>query len=44
MKMVLALLYKSFDVIRVGQSADVRERFAFTMSPEGLNVRLRARS
>ena len=43
MKVVLALLYKSFAVTREGHSADVHERFAFTMSPEGLRVRLRRR-
>jgi cytochrome P450 len=43
MKMVLALLYRSFDVTRVGASADVRESFSFTMAPEGLMVRLRPR-
>ena len=43
MKVVLALLYKNFDVTRVGRSEDVRETFAFTMSPAGLRVRLSAR-
>jgi cytochrome P450 len=43
MKVLLAMLYHSFDVERVGSSADVRERFAFTMSPEGLKVRLKNR-
>ncbi|HET7293404.1 MAG TPA: cytochrome P450 [Vicinamibacteria bacterium] len=44
MKVVLATLYRSFDVARVGPSAAVRENFAFTMSPVGLDVRLRPRA
>jgi cytochrome P450/nitrite reductase/ring-hydroxylating ferredoxin subunit len=43
MKIVLATLYKSFDVERVGRSEDVREVLAFTMKPEPLEVRLRPR-
>jgi cytochrome P450 len=43
MKTCLAMLCKSFDVERVGDSKDVAERFGFTMSPSGLMVRLRAR-
>jgi cytochrome P450 len=43
MKTCLAMLCKSFDVERVGDSKDVAERFGFTMSPSGLRVRLRAR-
>ena len=43
MKVLLAMLYHSFDVERIGRSADVSERFAFTMSPEGLRVRLKKR-
>ncbi len=43
MRLVLATLYQSFDVERVGQAAGVGERFAFTMMPLGLEVRLRAR-
>ncbi len=43
MKVVLATVYKTFDVARVGESATVRERFAFTMSPDGLRVRLNRR-
>ena len=39
----LALLYKNFDVERIGWSTDVRENFSFTMNPKGLRVRLRAR-
>lgn len=44
MKVVLATLYKGFEVTRVGESAAVRERFAFTMSPVNLRVRLRSRA
>lgn len=43
MRLVLALLAASFDVERVGDAAAVRERFAFTMHPVGLRVRLRRR-
>jgi cytochrome P450 len=44
MKVVLALLYGSFDVERAGAATDVEERFSFTMMPEGLAVRLRPRA
>ena len=44
MKLVLATLYKSFDVERVGRAEDVRERLQFTMSPTNLNVRLDQRA
>jgi cytochrome P450/nitrite reductase/ring-hydroxylating ferredoxin subunit len=44
MKTVLSMLYKNFDVDRVGESIDVSELFrGLTMSPEGLRVRLRSR-
>src|SRR4029453_7413645 len=43
MKLVLATLYRNFDVERHGRVSDVRELFSFTMSPVGLRVRLRAR-
>jgi cytochrome P450 len=43
MKVVLATLYRNFDVERAGPD-EVRERFAFTMFPTGLRVRLRPRS
>ena len=43
MKMVLATIYQSFDVERVGAASDVREGLAFTMSPVGLQVKLRPR-
>jgi hypothetical protein len=44
MKLLLSMLYKNFDVERVGGVEEVREHFAFTMSPVGLKVRLRRRS
>jgi cytochrome P450 len=40
MKVVLATLYRNFDVERADADA-VQEHFAFTMSPVGLRVRLR---
>jgi cytochrome P450/nitrite reductase/ring-hydroxylating ferredoxin subunit len=43
MKTLLSMLYKNFDVERVGASADVSELYGFTMSPAGLRVRLRSR-
>ncbi len=43
MKTLLSMLYKNFDVDRVGNSADVSELYGFTMSPAGLRVRLRSR-
>jgi cytochrome P450/nitrite reductase/ring-hydroxylating ferredoxin subunit len=44
MKLLLSMLYKNFDVERVGSAEAVREHFAFTMAPVGLKVRLRRRS
>jgi cytochrome P450/nitrite reductase/ring-hydroxylating ferredoxin subunit len=44
MKTLLAMLYKSFDVERIGGAGDVKERLGFTMSPTGLKVRLQSRS
>jgi cytochrome P450/nitrite reductase/ring-hydroxylating ferredoxin subunit len=43
MKTLLSLLYKNFDVDRVGDSADVSELYGVFMSPAGLKVRLRLR-
>jgi cytochrome P450/nitrite reductase/ring-hydroxylating ferredoxin subunit len=43
MRMLLSMLYRNFDVERVGKSSDVAEEAAFTMSPTGLRVRLHAR-
>jgi cytochrome P450/nitrite reductase/ring-hydroxylating ferredoxin subunit len=42
MRVVLASLYRNFEVERVGDAADVKEVTAFTMMPVGLRVRLRA--
>jgi hypothetical protein len=44
MKLLLSMLYRNFNVERVGGAEGVRENFAFAMSPVGLNVRLRRRS
>ena len=43
MNALLSMLYKSFDVERVGDGKTVSERFGFTMSPAGLRVRLHPR-
>jgi cytochrome P450/nitrite reductase/ring-hydroxylating ferredoxin subunit len=43
MKVLLAMLYQSFEVERVGRPDAVREEFAFTMGPANLRVRLRRR-
>ena len=42
-KTILSMLYKSFDVERIGTSSEVVERFGFSMSPVGLRVRLKPR-
>jgi cytochrome P450/nitrite reductase/ring-hydroxylating ferredoxin subunit len=44
MKVLLATLYKNFEVDRVGAADAVRELFAFTMKPASLEVRMRARA
>ena len=44
MKLVLSMLFGDFDVERVGDAADVKEVFAFTMAPAGMKVRLRRRA
>ncbi len=44
MKLLLSMLYRNFDVERVGGAEDVRENFRFVMSPVGLKVRLHRRS
>jgi cytochrome P450/nitrite reductase/ring-hydroxylating ferredoxin subunit len=44
MKVALALIYKNFAVARSGRSEEVREAFAFTMSPEGLAIALERRA
>lgn len=43
MRVALALLYRNFDVERVGTSETVGERFAFIVEPVGLRVKLRQR-
>ncbi len=43
MRVVLAMLARSFDVERVGRPEDVKEVLAFTLVPEGLRVRLKKR-
>jgi cytochrome P450 len=43
MKVALATLFGGFSLERVGARAEVEERFAFTMAPRGLRVRLRRR-
>ncbi|MGH6852479.1 MAG: cytochrome P450 [Methylocella sp.] len=44
MKLLLSMLYRHFNVERLGGAEGVREHFAITMSPVGLKVRLRRRS
>jgi cytochrome P450 len=44
MKVVLATLYRTFNVERIGSSEDVHEIFSFTMKPSDLRVRLSTRS
>lgn len=44
MKVALATLFGAFSLERVGRRAEVAERFAFTMGPRGLRVRLRRRA
>jgi cytochrome P450/nitrite reductase/ring-hydroxylating ferredoxin subunit len=44
MNALLSMLYKNFDVERVGASGEVSELFGQTMSPKGLRVRLHVRS
>ena len=43
LRLVLATLYRSFEVTRVGEASDVREIFAFTMQPSAVRVKLTAR-
>jgi cytochrome P450 len=42
-KTLLSMLYKNFAVERIGPSSGVTERYGFTMSPDGLKVRLCSR-
>ena len=44
MNTLLSMLYKNFYVDRIGVSDDVKELYGFTMSPIGLNVRLKERT
>ncbi|MFO0634784.1 MAG: cytochrome P450 [Nannocystaceae bacterium] len=44
MRVLLATLYKSFDVERVTAADEVREVYAFTVMPSALTLRLRARA
>jgi cytochrome P450/nitrite reductase/ring-hydroxylating ferredoxin subunit len=44
MKLVLATIYQSFDFERVGRASDVREEMSFTMTPAGLQVKLKPRT
>ncbi len=44
MRVALATLFGGFSFERVGARAEVVERFAFTMGPRGLRVRLRRRA
>ena len=43
MRMVLSMLYRNFEVERVGESADVVELFGFSMAPHGLTARFHLR-
>jgi cytochrome P450/nitrite reductase/ring-hydroxylating ferredoxin subunit len=43
MKVVLATLYRNFNVERIGSSEDVHEIFSFTMKPSDLRIRLSRR-
>ena len=45
MRVVLSMLYRNFEVERVGAAGDVQGRFRFAaVEPHGLRVRLRARA
>jgi cytochrome P450/nitrite reductase/ring-hydroxylating ferredoxin subunit len=44
MKVVLAMLYRSFEVVRQGRASDVKEVYAFTMYPSRVDVQLRRRT
>lgn len=44
MGVVLAMLYKNFDVLRIGESKAVAEHFSFVLTPSKLCVRLGQRS
>lgn len=42
--LLLSMLYKSFDVERVGKGDEMSEQFGFTTVPVNLKVRLHRRS
>lgn len=44
MRVMLATLYRSFDVERVGDPAAVKEHYSFTVMPSDLKVRIRPRA
>jgi len=43
MRVMLATLYRNFDVTRVGSASDVKEHYSFTMMPTNLRVRITPR-
>lgn len=43
-RVLVATLFKNFEIERVGEPGDVTEEFAFTLSPKNLRVRLHRRS
>ncbi|HVZ33650.1 MAG TPA: cytochrome P450, partial [Polyangiaceae bacterium] len=43
-RVALAMLYRNFDVQRVGAATEVGERFAFILEPVGVRVKLRRRN
>jgi len=43
MKTLLSMLYENFEIERIGARDSVSEEFGFTMSPDGLRLRLRRR-
>jgi cytochrome P450/nitrite reductase/ring-hydroxylating ferredoxin subunit len=40
MKVLLAMIYRCFEVTRIGPSEAVKEHFSFTMMPDGLKVKV----
>lgn len=44
MRVMLATLYRNFDVERVGDAAAVEEHYSFTVMPSGLKLRIRPRA
>ena len=43
MQVVLAMLYRNFEVERVGRAEDVEEVYAFAVYPRGIRVKLHRR-